>query len=79
MPNSLATNQDCQMVVDGAKLCRAFANTDSMKRLIDAPFHADVSQMSDDMMLDDFRKRSGTVFHPVGDMPDGGRCKNRCC
>ena len=75
MPNSLATNQDCQMVVDGAKLCRAFANTDSMKRLIDAPFYADVSQMSDDMMLDDFRKRSGTVFHPVGTCRMGANAK----
>ncbi len=31
MPNSLATDQDCQMVIDGARLCRAFANTDKHK------------------------------------------------
>ena len=74
-PNSLATNQDCQMVIDGAKLCRAFANTESIKQLIDTPFGEDVSQMSEDDMLDDFRKRCGTVFHPVGTCRMGANAK----
>lgn len=76
VPNSLATNQDCQMVIDGAKLCRSFANTDSMKRLIDTPFEENICQMSEDQMLDDFRKRCGTVFHPVGTCRMGANAKS---
>ena len=76
MPNSLATDQDCQMVIDGARLCRAFANTDSIKQLIKTPFNEDVSQMTDDEMLDDFRNRCGTVFHPVGTCRMGANAKN---
>ncbi len=54
------------MVIDGARLCRAFANTDSIKQLIKTPFKEDISQMTEDEMLDDFRNRCGTVFHPIG-------------
>ena len=65
-PHYLTTNEDCQSVIRGGKLCRDFAMTDSMKTLIDTPFVNDITSMSDDDILEDFRQRSGTVFHPVG-------------
>jgi len=34
--------------------------------LIDTPFVSDINSMSDEDILEDFRQRSGTVFHPVG-------------
>jgi choline dehydrogenase len=65
-PNYLTTQEDCQSIIAGAKLCRDFAMTDSLKTLIDQPFVSDITCMSEDEMLEDFRDRSGTIFHPVG-------------
>jgi len=65
-PGSLSTQDDCASVVDGARLCRALIRTRALQGLIDAPLISDISGMSDDEMLDDFRARCGTVFHPVG-------------
>jgi len=65
-PRYLTTNEDCQSVIAGGKLCRDFALTNSLKALIDTPFVSDITSMSDNDILEDFRQRSGTVFHPVG-------------
>ena len=65
-PRYLTTNEDCQSVIAGGKLCRDFALTNSLKALIDTPFVSYITSMSDNDILEDFRQRSGTVFHPVG-------------
>jgi len=37
-----------------------------MSKLIDSVLGPDIRQMKDDDILQDFRERCGTVFHPVG-------------
>lgn len=65
-PNSLSTDEDLESVISGAKLCKSFIETDGLKSLIDRPFVSDLASMSDKQMVEDFRQRSSTVFHPVG-------------
>jgi choline dehydrogenase len=66
-PNSLSTEKDRREVVDGARFCQRIARTTAMQRLIDAPIAPDLLALNDDAaILDDFRARCGTVFHPVG-------------
>ena len=66
VPNSLDTEEDRAQVVAGARLCQRLARTRAMAQLIEAPMYCDIRQMDDDQILDDFRQRCGTVFHPVG-------------
>ena len=75
-PNSLGTNEDIESVISGAKLCQAFVRTNGLKSLIDRPFVSDLDSMSDMQMLEDFRQRSGTVFHPVGTCRMGRSAEN---
>ena len=66
VPNSLATEEDRAQVVAGARLCQRLARTKAMAQLIEAPMYCDIRQMDDTQILEDFRQRCGTVFHPVG-------------
>ena len=75
-PNSLGTDEDLESVISGAKLCQSFIATSALKSLIDEPFVSDLASMSDKQMLEDFRQRSGTVFHPVGTCRMGKSAKN---
>jgi choline dehydrogenase len=65
-PNSLDTSEDRDAVIAGGQLCRRLASTSSMSKLIDSVLGPDIRQMKDDDILQDFRERCGTVFHPVG-------------
>lgn len=63
--NALSTQEDVAGVVAGARLCARLLQTPALKGLIEAPLYQDLRQMDEDQMLEDFRARCGSVFHPV--------------
>ena len=65
-PNYLSTQQDIDDVVAGGRLLQRFLSTRAMKALIESPQAPDLAPMDDAAIVEDFRQRSGTVFHPVG-------------
>ena len=65
-PGSLATDADLLSVVAGGRLCRDMAGTEAISGLIDSPLGPDPRTLSDAAILEDFRRRCSTVFHPVG-------------
>lgn len=63
-PNSLSTEADRHAAVRASRLLRALANTPTIRRVTRAPKVPDISTMNDAEMLENFRARSATVFHP---------------
>ena len=66
VPNYLSTAKDLDDAIAGCKLVRLLANADPLKGFIDEEYIPGKSVSSDEEMLEDFRERSGSVFHPVG-------------
>jgi len=64
-PNYLATQQDCDDAVAGARLIARLAATPAMQSLIASQAY-DLDAASDADILADFRARSGTVHHLCG-------------
>lgn len=66
-PNSLSTEHDRAAAIAGGRLCQAMVRTKALDGLIAASMDPiDLRAMDDAAILEDFRARSGTVFHPVG-------------
>jgi choline dehydrogenase len=65
-PNSLASAADRAGVIAGARLCQQLLATAPLDRLVAGPKDSDPRDMDDAALLEDFRARCGTVFHPVG-------------
>lgn len=65
-PNYLSTEEDIADVIAGGRFLQAMAATRAMRSLIRAPIAPDIADMDDAQLLEDFRARCGTVFHPVG-------------
>jgi choline dehydrogenase len=64
--NSLATEKDVADVMAGVHLLRSLAASAPLSRFIESEMAPGVALQSDAELLEDFRKRAGTVFHPVG-------------
>jgi len=64
-PNSLATAEDVADVIAGARLLRSIAATAPLSHYIESELLPGSAQQSDAQLLQDFRARAGTVFHPV--------------
>ena len=65
-PNYLNDPRDLADVLDGAQLIARLQHTPSMQALIDAPKDIDLASASLQSIEEDFRQRSGTVYHPCG-------------
>lgn len=73
-PNSLSTEADRAAAVRAGRLLRLLAGTPTIRRVTRAPKPPDISVMTDAEMLENFRDRAATVFHPcctcrMGDDP----------
>ncbi|MBS0388789.1 MAG: GMC family oxidoreductase N-terminal domain-containing protein [Proteobacteria bacterium] len=66
VPNYLSTEQDRKDVIAGARLMRRLAAARPLAGLIEEELHPGIAKTGDDELLQDFRERAGTVFHPVG-------------
>ncbi len=65
-PNYLNTDKDLLDVVYGGRLLQAIARTRAMRELILEPLAPDLTVLTDAALIDDFRARAATVYHPVG-------------
>jgi choline dehydrogenase len=65
-PDYLSTEKDCLDVVRGGRLVQAIARTAAIRELIREPLAPSLDAMDDDAILQDFRRRAATVYHPVG-------------
>lgn len=64
-PNYLATQKDLDDAVAGGRLIQAFVRTRALKALAREPIAPDIEGLDDAGLLEDFRARCGTVYHPV--------------
>lgn len=65
-PGYLATEQDLSDVVAGGRFLQRMLATRAMQGLIAQPIAPDLAPMNEQQIVDDFRARAGTVYHPVG-------------
>ena len=65
-PNYLATGLDVAEAVAGARLLRALAASAPLREVIEAETVPGPAHASDSALLEDFRARADTIFHPVG-------------
>jgi len=66
VPNYLSTERDREDVLIGARLLRRLAASPPLAALIDSELKPGSAVTSDEDLLQDFRERAGSVFHPVG-------------
>lgn len=64
-PNSLSTEQDRSTAIRASRLLQELARTPAMRAVTRARRDPDILEMDDDALLQNFRDRSGTVFHPT--------------
>ena len=65
-PNSLATAEDVADVYEGARALRRIAAAAPLAGLIDSEILPGREVCTDAEVLEDFRRRAGSVFHPCG-------------
>jgi choline dehydrogenase len=65
-PNYLSHPDDVAQALRGAHLVRRLSETAAMRGLIQQPIAPMLDGMSDADMVDDFRNRASTCYHPVG-------------
>lgn len=63
-PGYLSTEHDVGEALEAARLIRRIAATDSMRRVIGNEILPGDTVQTDDELLEDFRNRADTVFHP---------------
>jgi choline dehydrogenase len=66
VPNSLSTSDDLAAMIEGSRLLRRLAATPALAAVIAEELAPGAAVQSDDALVDDIRRRAGTVFHPVG-------------
>lgn len=64
-PHYLTASKDLDDVVAGGRLIKSLVATEGLRPLIKEAIPPCLEGMSDDDIVEDFRARSGTVFHPV--------------
>ena len=75
-PNAYSTNADVDEMLAAVKFVRKIASMPAMAEIIEEEVLPGPSVTSDADLIHDFRKRSGTVYHPVSTCrmgPDAGR------
>jgi choline dehydrogenase len=65
-PNYMSTEKDVADVVHGGRLLQAISRTKAIKSLILEPIAPDINAMGPEDLVEDFRARASTVYHPVG-------------
>ncbi|MEP2716377.1 GMC family oxidoreductase N-terminal domain-containing protein [Pseudophaeobacter sp.] len=64
-PNSLATDEDQATAIRASHLLQELARTPAMQAVTQARRDPDILAMDDSALLENFRARAGTVFHPT--------------
>lgn len=66
VPNYLSAQKDLDDVIRMARLVMRMQQTPALRTTLAAPPLTMLEEMSDDEIIEDFRERSSTVFHPCG-------------
>ncbi len=66
VPNALATSEDVEVCLEGVKLLRRLAAQPALSEVVEAELAPGAEVRTDADLIQDFRMRSGTVYHPVG-------------
>ena len=53
------------MAVKAGKVLQELANTSSIRAVTEERIAPDITNMNDNELLENFRERSGTIFHPT--------------
>jgi len=64
--NALSTPEDVADVYDGARMLRRISATKPLAAVIESELKPGEHVRSDAQVLEDFRQRAGSVFHPCG-------------
>ena len=64
--NAFGTEGDVQTMLSGVKLLRRLAAQPALHDIIEAELAPGPEIQGDEALIADFRRRSGTVYHPVG-------------
>ena len=64
--NAFSTNEDVSEMLDAVKFLRRIAAAPAMAEVIEEEMLPGSDRETDDALVDDFRRRSGTVYHPSG-------------
>ena len=62
--NFLSDQNDLDDIIKGARLIEKLQETTAIKNLLLEKPEINISDMSDDQIIDDFRKRASTIYHP---------------
>jgi choline dehydrogenase len=65
VPNSLATEHDLDLMVEGSRFLRRLAATPALAAVIDAELEPGAQMQGRAELIEDIRRRASTVFHPV--------------
>jgi choline dehydrogenase len=65
-PNSLSTPEDVADVYEGARMLRRISAAQPLAAVIESELLPGEQVRSDAEVLEDFRRRAGSVFHPCG-------------
>lgn len=65
VPNSLATEHDLDLMVEGSRFMRRLAATPALAAVIDSELEPGPAVQTREALIDDIRRRASTVFHPV--------------
>jgi choline dehydrogenase len=65
-PNAYGTEADIRHMLDGVKVIRRIAAQPSLRDITEEELAPGSSIQSDEALIEDFRNRSGTVYHPCG-------------
>ncbi len=75
-PNAYSTEHDVAEMLDAVKFLRKLAATSAFADVISEEVLPGPSISDDDALIDDFRRRSGTVYHPVSTCRMGKNGRN---
>jgi choline dehydrogenase len=65
-PNYLATEDDQRQVIQGGRLLQGLGSAVAFQQITKRVVEPSLFDLDDQGLLDDFRARAGTVYHPVG-------------
>jgi choline dehydrogenase len=65
-PNYLSADRDLEDMLDGVRLLRTLAATAALSTVIEEELVPGMAVKSREDMIEDIRRRCGTVFHPAG-------------
>ncbi len=75
-PNSLSTQEDRDTAIRAGRVLQELIQTPTIQRITQARRDTDIVPMNDTALLENFRTRAGTVFHPTCTCRMGGNAQN---